>query len=720
MKKLSLFLLVLFSVNVGQAQIVTEKVLPSKLPPKVFEENVNLYTLKIPDKSAFIEELTDNLEKTTSIEEKMVFGRFFPLQLNFSEFENVCQKDFCYKEIIVNSPGAKTLGVVFKKFKLTKGSEFYIINDEYNYVQGPITDESLSIEEEVISGLMPGDKLRLVLKEPIEEMNKSIVEIYQVSHGIIDFFRVFESISGRINSGPCYNCSASCNQNVKCNPNLDLPSKGTAIMLRKMNDNHVTWGTGALINNGSQNLRPLFLTVVHVSSEEFLEDMQFMFHYRSPECTPTTVGPVTMFVQGSSLLSISSSTELALLELSINPYNSTAFANNPVSYLGWSIVDQIPYTVTGIYHPLGDLQKHVLGGNVGMMQHGNQHVWTFDLVPYNGIYQSQSSGSPFLDDNYRVIGALSGKLTQPTFTCDGPFDGAFGGRLSKAWPDFCQFLDPNNEGIVAMNTIISSPGPKVFPNAHGPDLMCSSGNFILLNAPLDLPITWEVVQGANLVNGPSSGSGKSVTLTRAGSSTGQAKIRFTVQNLCSGNKIYEKNFWVGQPNSAGGISGSTYTYQYTNSVYSVNPALGASTYNWQIPNDWSGWSNTNAINVTVGSNSGYVSVTPQNSCGSGWTSSIYVTVNSCQFCRTVDVWPNPADRYISVVAVPNNDTQDYPKLELEAYFIYDVQGKLLAKKDKKMEINPNAIEVGGLPKGLYFIHLVIDNETVIKRLIIDR
>ena len=104
MKKLSLFLLVLFSVKVGHTQIITEKVLPSKMPLKVFEENVNHYTLKIPDKSAFIEELSNNLEKITSIEEKMVFGRFFPLLLNFSDFESVCQKGFCYKEVIVNSP----------------------------------------------------------------------------------------------------------------------------------------------------------------------------------------------------------------------------------------------------------------------------------------------------------------------------------------------------------------------------------------------------------------------------------------------------------------------------------------------------------------------------------------------------------------------------------------------------------------------------------------
>jgi hypothetical protein len=250
--------------------------------------------------------------------------------------------------------------------------------------------------------------------------------------------------------------------------------------------------------------------------------------------------------------------------------------------------------------------------------------------------------------------------------------------------------------------------------------MCSSGNFILINAPLDLPITWEIVQGANLNNGPTSGTGKSVSLTRAGSSSGQAKIRFTVQNLCSSNKIYEKSFWVGQPNSAGGISGSTYTYQYSNLVYSVNPLAGASTYNWQVPNDWSGWSNSNAINVTVGSNSGYVSVTPQNSCGSGWTSSIYVTVNSCQFCRTVDIWPNPADKYVSVITGFKGRGENAPKMDLEAYAIYDVQGKLLINTDRKTQINPHAIEVSGLPKGLYFIHLVFEDETVVKRIIIDR
>jgi hypothetical protein len=124
----------------------------------------------------------------------------------------------------------------------------------------------------------------------------------------------------------------------------------------------------------------------------------------------------------------------------------------------------------------------------------------------------------------------------------------------------CQYLDPNNEGIVAMNTITGTPGIKIYPSVIGVESICSSGSYTLQNAPIDLPITWNIVEGASLLTSPSSGTGKSAPVSISSPSvSGQVKIRFTVSGLCN-NKMYEKTFWVGIPQGSGSISGGTYVY----------------------------------------------------------------------------------------------------------------------------------------------------------------
>ena len=254
-----------------------------------------------------------------------------------------------------------------------------------------------------------------------------------------------------------------------------------------------------------------------------------MFHYKSPQCTPTSVGPTSFFVQGASNLVVDASNDLRLMELAVNPYQNPVFSGNPVSFLGWSIIDEPVNSVQGIHHPRGDVQKYLTGGPVtAATEPGTTYgVWKFRLS--NRFPETLSSGSPLFNPSKRVIGSCrSGEVE---FNCSNfkNYD-VYYVRLSRSWPLLCQYLDPNNEGIVALNTITGTAGPKVFTQLGGPNAICSSGVFTLLNAPLDLPISWSIVQGANLVAGPTSGQGKSATVTQLNpSATGQVKIRFTIQ-----------------------------------------------------------------------------------------------------------------------------------------------------------------------------------------------
>jgi hypothetical protein len=211
---------------------------------------------------------------------------------------------------------------------------------------------------------------------------------------------------------------------------------------------------------------------------------------------------------------------------------------------------------------------------------------------------------------------------------------------------------------------------------------------------------------------------------RNGTGSGQGWVEVQISTPCSSGSVSSKkfNFWIGAPHNAGYITGSTYTYELTYTSYSISP-VGGTQYNWQFPNGWSGGGvlSTPLAFTTVGVNSGYVYVTPHNSCGSGSSSNTYVTVVPCQYCRTVDISPNPANDYLSIVPRTSSLEGDQVSLELVSYYIVDIRGRLVAKKEGKFNVDPHTIEVSGLSKGLYIIHLLMgDGEKITKRLLIDR
>lgn len=668
------------------------------------------------------------LQDQKSFDEPINIGKSLVFKMDFESIPITKRDGKILREIEILSPHSNTLSVNFSLIELSKSAELFIINDEESYILGPIISEDVTRVRNFDPGFIPGDKIRILLIENENEGSISKVEISNIGHIIYDFFGVNKFEASKIAGINCtgFGCSASCLQNITCFTNMDVESKAVALLSYTDNSDPnfpgiiSLRGTGYLVKNGAQNKRPLFLAMIHGIAGYMVPDLKFIFHYKSPQCNPTTNGSQMYFVQGATQLGLDASNDLRFLELSTNPGTSRVFSENPVAYLGWSIIDEPITSITGIHHPKGDVMKYLAGGTATpIIEPGEVYgVWSYSTT--NGFPETISSGSPTLNQSKRVIGSLRSGSGVPNCSNFEDFD-TYSVTLSRSWSLLCQYLDPNNEGIVAINTLTSSPGSKIFPSANGPDLVCSSFTFTLQNAPIDLSISWSIIQGASLLSSPSSGTGKSAIVSISNTSvSGEVKIRFTVSGLCN-SKTYDKTFWVGKPSAAGSISGGTYVYTNHILTYPVSAVPGATSYNWQLPSDWTGGGSGlgNSITVTVGTSSGNVTVVPVNSCAQGQSSSLYVTVNNCSNCRAINITPNPASESISIIP-KNNDLDVDENFEILGYSIYDMNGRLLKSSDQKIIGSPKRIEVRDLPKGIYVLHLILREGVIAEKILVER
>ncbi len=85
------------------------------------------------------------------------------------------------------------------------------------------------------------------------------------------------------------------------------------------------------------------------------------------------------------------------------------------------------------------------------------------------------------------------------------------------------------------------------------------------------------------------------------------------------------------PPLPGAISGETEPCAGSVQIYSIDPVSDATSYLWSIPSDWSCIESctSNLITVTVGNNSGSITVNAKNSCGESENSNIAVIPQNC-------------------------------------------------------------------------------------------
>ncbi len=156
--------------------------------------------------------------------------------------------------------------------------------------------------------------------------------------------------------------SGSCEVDVSCYPEADQQSRATAKMTF-VQGGYSYACSGTLLNDSQNSATPYFLTANHcISTQTAASSLITYWSYRSTSCNARAVSPdVQQLASGATLLYGSSDTDTSFLRLNSPPPQSAVFA-------GWSASPpQFGQPMTGVHHPLGDLQKISMGNLTGFM-----------------------------------------------------------------------------------------------------------------------------------------------------------------------------------------------------------------------------------------------------------------------------------------------------------------------------------------------------------------
>ena len=251
--------------------------------------------------------------------------------------------------------------------------------------------------------------------------------------------------------------------------------------------------------------------------------------------------------------------------------------------------------------------------------------------------------------------------------------------------------------------------------------VCNTTQQYSVTAVAGMTYIWTVPTGAT-ING--SATGNSINVSFSGSFT-NGNITVRASNLCGTSAARSKTV-RGTTQQSSVISGSASVCTgQANVSYSITPVAGASTYLWTAPNGCTITSGqgTSAISVQMSNNTltGNITVRGVNSCGSGATRSLAITINACPRIagdegriNELTVHPNPASEYVEIVF--NSAATVNGKLKL-----IDIIGKVRYSQlvDVAKGSNSFVIDIRLLSPGVYLVNFEEHENSYTKKLIVN-
>ena len=378
---------------------------------------------------------------------------------NHGTWHTLRNGDRVWRQSIV-CPGAFSINFRFDRFVVPEGGRVFVYNDVGTFF-GAFTAASASGRTSLGVSQMPGSRITVEYHEPARVAGEGHLHIDRVTHAYRDVFRYAKDLG---DSGPC-------NINVICPEGDDWRDQIRSVAI-------ITTGgsgfcTGTLLNNCALDSVPYFLTANHCLSPD-VADWVFRFNWDSPVCDPTENGPIDQTVSGCTMLTSSTTTDMAFLQL-----NSIPPADYDVFYSGWDKSGTTPDSVCGIHHPSGDIKKISLSqspitqSNIDL---GTGAADCWQVTVWNaGTTEPGSSGSALFNQNKMVIGQLYGGAANCTNSVDDYY-----GRFDISWPLLEQYLGTCGDSLPGLGDGEPIEEPIHFDAAVTsivgvPELVCGVG-----------------------------------------------------------------------------------------------------------------------------------------------------------------------------------------------------------------------------------------------------
>ena len=219
--------------------------------------------------------------------------------------------------------------------------------------------------------------------------------------------------------------------------------------------------------------------------------------------------------------------------------------------------------------------------------------------------------------------------------------GTGGGNVTVIANNACGSSSAQTQAV-ALGNVPGMPGTIL-----GPASVCasSSNNTFAIN-----PVNGATSYTWTLPNGWTGTSTTATIITTSGSTGGTISV--TANNSCgsSNPQTVIVTTIAAAPTTPGNILQTGNACTGGVDTFSITSVNGATSYTWTLPNTWTGNSTTSAINATVGTTTGNVTVVANNGCGSSSAQTLAVTLGSGPATPTAILGPD------SVCASSTNNT----------------------------------------------------------------
>jgi hypothetical protein len=310
----------------------------------------------------------------------------------------------------ISSPGALSLSLGLRRFKLPAGSAFWVHAADGSGVQGPYTTADTNALGEIWTAVVLGDEIVGELHVPAKL--EAEIEISSVNHGYRFFGEGERAVASR---------QGNCNIDVICREGDDWRREIRSIARITFSDGVFLYScTGQLLNNTTQDHTPYLLTAGHcVTNHDEASTLVAYWNYESTVCGALSGGTLTQNQSGATFRSswweVEDGSYVGGSDFTLLEFDREPDPTFNVYYAGWDARDYVPDATVTIHQPGGD-EKAISSDNDPPTVTSRFE----DSSPGDGLYlrvgdwdtgttEGGSSGSCLFDQaTRRCIGTLSG------------------------------------------------------------------------------------------------------------------------------------------------------------------------------------------------------------------------------------------------------------------------------------------------------------------------